>query len=59
MHFVKKGMLEKEHAMLFSDLFDLRQKGDYADFIEFEDKYVKSLIPKTELFIKATELLIS
>lgn len=58
MHFVKNGRLDKEHAMLYSDLFDLRQKGDYGDFIEFDDMYVRSLIPKTEEFIKAVENLI-
>lgn len=59
MHFVKEGLIDKEHALLYGDLFDLRQKGDYSDFIEFDEVYVRALIPKTEDFLKAVESLLS
>ena len=40
LHFVKTGKLEKEFGMLYGDLFDLRQKGDYGDFFEFEEQHI-------------------
>lgn len=44
--------------MLYGDLFDLRQKGDYGDFFDFEEKHVISLIPKVEEFLIKIESLI-
>ena len=57
-HFVKSGKLNLEDGMLYGDLFDLRQKGDYGDFFEFEEKHVTVLIPKVEEFIRKIESLI-
>lgn len=33
LHFVQTGLLSKEQARYFSDLYDRRQTGDYDDFI--------------------------
>jgi uncharacterized protein (UPF0332 family) len=57
LHFVKTGKLDKEFGMLYGDLFDLRQKGDYGDFFDFEEKHITSLIPKVEEFLKRIEIL--
>jgi uncharacterized protein (UPF0332 family) len=57
LHFVKTGMLDKESGMLYGDLFDLRQKGDYGDFFDFEEQHVTTLIPKVEGFIREIETL--
>ena len=53
--FIKTGKLDKSFGMLYSDLFDYRQKGDYGDFFDFDEKTVTSLIPKAEQFIRAIE----
>jgi len=56
-HFVKTGKLDKDYGMLYGDLFDLRQKGDYGDFFDFEEQHVTALIPKVEGFLKKIESL--
>jgi uncharacterized protein (UPF0332 family) len=33
LHFIKSGIIDKETGRLFVELFDLRQKGDYGDFV--------------------------
>jgi len=43
--------------MLYGDLFDLRQKGDYGDFFDFEEKHITTLIPKVEEFLIRIEAL--
>jgi uncharacterized protein (UPF0332 family) len=40
LRFVKTGKLDKEFGMLYGDLFDLRQKGDYGDFFDFEEQHI-------------------
>jgi uncharacterized protein (UPF0332 family) len=42
---------------LYGDLFDLRQKGDYGDFFDFEEQNIITLIPKVEEFLKKIEIL--
>ena len=58
LHFVKTGKLDKNSGMLYGDLFDLRQKGDYGDFFDFDEQHVTSMIPKVEGFLKKIESLI-
>jgi uncharacterized protein (UPF0332 family) len=43
--------------MLYGDLFDLRQKGDYGDFVDFEEQHITTLIPKVEVFLRKIESL--
>ena len=57
LHFVKTGLLSKEFGMLYGDLFDLRQKGDYGDFFDFEGQHVMPLIPRVEELLKIIEAL--
>jgi len=45
LHFIKSGKFDKSLGLLYNDLFDFRQKGDYGDFFEFEEKNVLKLIP--------------
>jgi len=33
--FVKKGLVEEDHGKLYDQLYDDRQEGDYALFVEF------------------------
>jgi uncharacterized protein (UPF0332 family) len=57
-HFVKTGKLDKESGMFYGDLFDLRQRGDYGDFYDFEEKEIIQLIPKVEEFLGKIQILI-
>jgi uncharacterized protein (UPF0332 family) len=47
----------KSLGILYTDLFDFRQKGDYGDFFDFEEGSVLNLIPQVEQFIKEIEAL--
>jgi len=56
--YIKTGLISKEHGTCFNDLYELRQTGDYDDFIEVtkemvEDLYepAKSLIDEIDKFI--------
>ena len=59
LHFIKSGLIDKEYGKLFGDLFDFRQKGDYDDFFDFQEKDVIPLIPKVEGFLKQIEVLLN
>ena len=59
LHFIKTGLLDKESGKLFGDLFDLREKGDYSDFLDIEEKHVIPMIPKVEEFINKIQLLLT
>lgn len=50
MHFVKKGLTNKEYGKLYSHLFDWRQETDYADFIEFDQETVIPLLNQVKNF---------
>ena len=44
LHFIKTGKLHIKFGKLYSNLFDLRQESDYADFIDFDSETVLPLI---------------
>ena len=51
-YFVKTGKISKTYAMLYNDLFERRQEGDYVDFVYFSESEISPLIPKTEAFVE-------
>lgn len=58
LHFVSKGMLEKEHGKTFSRLFEIRHSGDYDDFVYCDKEMIEEYTPKAKSFInKIAELL--
>ncbi len=57
-HFVKTGMISKDLATLYNDLFETRQESDYEDFVRIEESTVLPWIPKAKMFVdKIQELL--
>jgi uncharacterized protein (UPF0332 family) len=58
-YFIKTKLIDKSFGILYSDLFDFRQKGDYGDLFDFEKDDVIKLIPQVENFIKSIEFLIN
>lgn len=52
LHFIKTGKIDKKYGKLFTKLFDLRQKGDYGDLFDHDEKIVKPLIGQTKEFIE-------
>jgi uncharacterized protein (UPF0332 family) len=58
LHFVKTGLISKELAKYYTDLFDRRQTGDYDDFVEYKKETVDELYKSSLNFIKSIEGLI-
>lgn len=56
--FVKSEKLDKDFGKLYSDLFDWRNKGDYADFVDFSREDVEPILIKTNDFLDAVERLL-
>jgi uncharacterized protein (UPF0332 family) len=57
-HFVLTNIISKEHNKLYEKLFDLRQSGDYNDWIAIEEDDIKPLLEPAEQFIQTIENLI-
>jgi len=58
LHFVKTGVVPKELARIYNDLFERRQESDYTDFITFKESQVQPLIPQAEEFVERISILI-
>jgi uncharacterized protein (UPF0332 family) len=59
LHFVKSGLVDNSIGKFFSDIYDMRQTGDYDDYIEFSKEDVMDLIGAANILIsKAEDLLI-
>ena len=58
LNFVKTGFLSTEQGRFYQRLFELRQTGDYSDWVTIEEADVKPYIEKAEHFIKTIEQLI-
>jgi uncharacterized protein (UPF0332 family) len=58
LHFVKSGLIDKELGKFYTDIFDMRQTGDYDDYIDFKKEDVLDLLgPANELISKIESLL--
>ncbi len=58
-HYVKLGIVVKENGRLYNRLFDLRQEGDYMDFVSFEAEIIQPLVEETALFVDNIKSLVS
>jgi uncharacterized protein (UPF0332 family) len=59
LHFVKTGKIEPELGRFLARLFDLRQTGDYDDFVEFDREKVMELLEPTDKLISSIEGLLA
>ncbi len=58
MHFVKEGLFSREEGRLYSQLFSLRQTGDYGDqFFLTEEDVLPLIAPTKEFVAKAISLI--
>ncbi len=55
LHFIKNGIIEKDIGKFYSRIFDLRQTGDYEDFIDFSEEQVMDLLEPAEKLINQIE----
>ncbi len=58
-HYVKTGKISKAEGRLYNRLFDLRQEGDYLDFVLLDKERVAPLMKATADFIEAIRSLLS
>ena len=58
-HFVLNGLISKEQNKFYRRVLELRQTGDYDDFIEVTEDEVLSLIQPAEKFIAEMKKLIN
>jgi uncharacterized protein (UPF0332 family) len=58
LHFIKSGTIDKKFGKLFTKLFDYRQKGDYGDLYDYDEKIVRPLISQVQEFIGEIKKLI-
>ncbi|KFD41466.1 hypothetical protein DK28_0208745 [Peptococcaceae bacterium SCADC1_2_3] len=56
--YVKTGKVRIEMGKFFARMFEFRQKGDYGDFVEFEEKKVKEWLDTEKVFIEELEMVI-
>ena len=54
-HFIKTGIVNVDIGKFFNKMFDFRQKGDYQDFIYFEEEDVNDWMEKAEKYINELE----
>jgi uncharacterized protein (UPF0332 family) len=57
LNFVKPGIIELRLGMVYTDLFDWRQKGDYGDFFDFTERDVHSIHGPTKELVESIKLL--
>ena len=58
LHFVKTGIVSAEIGKFYSELYELRQTGDYDDWKTLAESDILPLIPKVEQFLGTIERLI-
>jgi uncharacterized protein len=56
--FIKTDILDKKYGKLYSKLFDFRQKGDYGDLFDFDDKTVLPLVDQVKEFIASIKIIL-
>jgi uncharacterized protein (UPF0332 family) len=55
LYFVRTGILSVEQGKLYQRLFELRQTGDYSDWIVIDEKDINPLVEKAANFIQEIE----
>lgn len=58
LHFIKTGIISKDLGKFYTDIFDMRQTGDYDDFVDFtKEDVIEAITPAKELITKIEALL--
>lgn len=58
LHYVQSGLISKEMAKVFTDLYDRRQTGDYDDFIVYDKDLATRLLALGNEFVNEVEKLL-
>ena len=55
LHFIKTGIVSSELGKFYSELFELRQTGDYDDWKVVAEADIMPLVPIVEVFLDTLE----
>ena len=55
LHFISKNIIDKQHSVFYSRLFNDRMSGDYDDFVQYNAEMVNPMRQQTEKFIVVIE----
>lgn len=58
LHFVKTGVIDNNLGKFFTDIYDMRQTGDYDDFIEYSKEDVIDLMEPANRLISEAEAIL-
>jgi len=58
LHFVKTKLVSDADNILYQHLFELRQSGDYSDWVTIDEDTITPLVEPAEKFIEMIERLI-
>jgi uncharacterized protein (UPF0332 family) len=50
--YIKENKIDKKYGKLYSLIFEKRHKGDYDDFIDYEEETILELQPKIIEFVE-------
>jgi len=59
LHYIKEGKMDKSFGKMYEKLFDMRQTGDYEDWVYITEDDLKPLLEPANQFIKTIENLIN
>ena len=59
LHYVKENKMDKSLIKTYGNLFNMRQKGDYEDWVIIEEENIRPLVEPAENFITKIENLIN
>ncbi len=59
LHFVKTGIVSSTSGSFYTDIFTLRQTGDYDDYVVFEKEELVSLLSSARNLLKEIEQIIA
>lgn len=58
-HYVKNGLMPKDFARIYNDLFERRQEGDYIDFTNFKEIQVIPWVSQAMRFVENVKSLVT
>lgn len=50
-HLVKTELISHEHGLLYDELYEARQRGDYIELVNFEKSQIEDWLGRTKEFV--------
>ena len=58
LHFIKEELIPKDLGKFYSDIFDMRQTGDYEDYLDFTEEDVLDLQEPAQRLIETISVIL-